>query len=186
MTFGTSRQMSFLDLGSSRAPGLANHFPEQGTEEAIRMTVISGKRCLRLSDHLGLFGSLVRMLLNSSRCDSMKCFLIWKAKTTPSRRLVFRLLPSMHHINGKEFSWLQTPVASKSIACSMQAAQKEAKRLHPRGFKNLATQIATETGSDDPNKFLNVEWIESLMGFPPGWTECEPSEMQSSQESLSK
>lgn len=35
------------------------------------------------------------------------------------------------------------------------------------------------------NGQLNPEWVEWLMGFPPGWTDCDPSETPSSRRSLS-
>ena len=37
-----------------------------------------------------------------------------------------------------------TPTANSSIACSMEAAKKEAERLHPQGRYTLATKVATD------------------------------------------
>ena len=37
-----------------------------------------------------------------------------------------------------------TPTANQSICCSMEAAKKEAERLHPHGRYTLATQIASD------------------------------------------
>jgi hypothetical protein len=37
-----------------------------------------------------------------------------------------------------------TPTANKSNSCSMEAALKEAQRLHPKGNYTLATQVATD------------------------------------------
>jgi hypothetical protein len=38
----------------------------------------------------------------------------------------------------------------------------------------------------DQHGSLNPTWVEWLMGFPEGWTDLKPSEMQSSRKSLSK
>lgn len=66
-----------------------------GSEEARRMTVTSGLKCLELYRNSGPLGSLVKMLLGSSIWRSTKCTLTWKTKVTPSKRLLFRLVPSM-------------------------------------------------------------------------------------------
>ena len=66
-----------------------------GSEEARRMTVTSGLKCLELYQNSGPLGSLVRMLLGSSIWRSTRCTLTWKTKVTPSKRLLFRLVPSM-------------------------------------------------------------------------------------------
>ena len=66
-----------------------------GSEEARKMTVTSGLKCLELYRNSGPLGLLVRMLLGSSIWRSTKCTLTWKTKVTPSKRLLFRLVPSM-------------------------------------------------------------------------------------------
>ena len=94
---------------------LASLSPLPGSEEARKMTVTSGQRCLELYRKSGPLGSLVRMLLESSAWNSTRCFLIWKASATPSRRLLFRLVPSMPH-TGETVSplWVGTPSTSTS------------------------------------------------------------------------
>lgn len=73
-----------------------------GSEEARRMTVTSGLKCLELYQNSGPLGSLVRMLLGSSIWRSTKCTLTWKTKVTPSKRLLFRLVPSMPRTGGTD------------------------------------------------------------------------------------
>lgn len=58
------------------------------------MTVTSGLKCLELYQNSGPLGSLVRTLLGSSIWRSTRCTLTWKTKVTPSKRLLFRLVPS--------------------------------------------------------------------------------------------
>lgn len=74
---------------------LASHSVQPGSDEARKMTVTSGLRCLELYGRSDPVGSLVRMLLESSRWRSTRCYLIWKASATPAKRLLFRLVPSM-------------------------------------------------------------------------------------------
>lgn len=73
----------------------ASRFPLPGSEEARKMTVTSGLKCLELYQNFSPLGSLVRMLLGSSIWRSTRCILTWKTKVTPSKRLLFRLVPSM-------------------------------------------------------------------------------------------
>ena len=64
------------------------------------MTAISGQRCLTLSRHSGPLGSLVKMLLVTYPWASTKCFLTWRDRATPHKRLLFRLVPSMPRTGG--------------------------------------------------------------------------------------
>lgn len=83
-----------------------------GSEEALRMTVTSGLKCLELYKKSGPLGSLVRMLVGSSVWRSTRCYLIWKVSGTPAKRLLFRLVPSMPNIEGIELPlFVGTPTA---------------------------------------------------------------------------
>ena len=73
----------------------ASRFPLPGSVEAARMTVTSGQKCSELYANSGPAGSLARMLLGSSIWRSTRCTLTWKMRVTPSKRLLFRLVPSM-------------------------------------------------------------------------------------------
>ena len=73
-----------------------------GSEEARKMTVTSGLKCLELYQNSGPLGSLVRMLLGSSIWRSTRCTLTWKTKVTPSKRLLFRLVPSTPRTGGTD------------------------------------------------------------------------------------
>lgn len=88
--------------------------------------------------------------------------------------IVYPLQPSALLTKGTGSGSWPTPTANGSIRCSMKAAYKEAKRLHPQGRYTLATKMAEMVGP--VNGFLNPVWIEWLMGFPLGWTELNNSE----------
>src|SRR5690242_18129952 len=66
---------------------------QPGGVEARKMTATSGRKCadlLRKSDRLG---SLLKTLLVTLPWGSTKCLLTWRPLVTPSRRLLFRLVP---------------------------------------------------------------------------------------------
>ena len=93
-----------LTLFRADSPASRSAFP--GSEEARRMTVISGLKCLELYQNSGPLGSLVRTLLGSSIWRSTRCTLTWKTKVTPSKRLLFRLVPLTRRTGGTEYvSW---------------------------------------------------------------------------------
>lgn len=79
-----------------------SHSVLPGSEEARRMTVTSGRKCSELYASCGPVGSLVRTLLESSLWRSTRCTLTWKTKVTPSKRLLFRLVPSMPRTGGTD------------------------------------------------------------------------------------
>lgn len=178
----------------------ASHFLLPGSDEAQKMTVISGQKCLELSWNSGPLGSLVRMLLESSVWRSTRCFLTWKVSATPHKRLLFRLVPSKPHTDATGAPLWPTPTARDCKgANSMEHLQREGKRNHadqlanavklwptPRvggskgksqsGVKHgdLAAVVfmyqTPTTGAGNGGQ-LNPMWVEWLMNFPLGWTE---------------
>lgn len=74
---------------------LASHSVQPGSDEARRMTVTSGLRCLELYRRSDPVGSLVKTLVGSSVWSSTQCYLTWKVSATPAKRLYFQLVPSM-------------------------------------------------------------------------------------------
>ena len=85
-----------------RADSPASRSALPGSEEARRMTVTSGLKCLELYQNSGPLGLLVRTLLGSSIWRSTRCTLTRKTKVTPSRRLLFRLVPLTPRTGGTD------------------------------------------------------------------------------------
>ena len=106
-----------------RADSPASRSALPGSEEARRMTVTSGLKCLELYRNSGPLGSLVRMLLGSSIWRSTRCTLIWKTKVTPSRRLLFRLVPSMPRTGGTDAPLWPTPTTDSASQRTKQYKQ---------------------------------------------------------------
>ena len=181
-------QMSMFSAEASLDPASRSALP--GSEEARRMTVTSGLKCLELYQNSGPLGSLVRMLLGSSIWRSTRCTLTWKTKVTPSKHLLFRLVPSTPRtgatdaplfpamtrfdatcgdLPGKEFTG--TLHAMKLIQAAKIWPTPIATDWKNRGCKdyrkNREFQLQTAVGGQ-----LNPDWVEWLQGFPIGWTEA--------------
>jgi len=67
--------------------------------------------------------------------------------------------------------WPTPRAADYKGATSPQAAQQARERI---GSCNLPEAAAESAGGGQ----LNPTWVEWLMGFPEGWTDCEDSETQ--------
>lgn len=92
---------------------LASHLVVPGSAEARRMTATSGRRCIELFARSCPVLSFVKMLLGMSAWDSTRCLLTWSVRTTPRKRLLFRLRASAPRTRETEFSlWLGTLTAS--------------------------------------------------------------------------
>jgi len=110
------------------------------------MTVRSGRKCSELLGKPSLLGSLVRMLLESSRWNSTISFLTWKASATPRGRLLFRLVPSMPDTDGTEFGSSQDSLWSTPQARDFRSGDDpngiRATRKREQGWsQNLNDQV---------------------------------------------
>ena len=163
------------------------------------MTVTSGRKCLESCGSSGPLGSLQRMLVESSIWNSNLVVLTWKIKTIPSGRSLFQLAGSEPCIDGIESFLLPTPTAPGSHNVGTiqvwGGSGNRFRRLLPtpkaddgRRGKTIRGIYAPGDGLTNLDQGdgkpigcrLNPAWIESLMGFPIGWTDCDVSEMPSS------
>ena len=173
----------------------ANLSPAPGSNEAQRMTAISGRKCSELYASCGPVGSLVRMLLESSIWRSTRCLLTWKAKVTPRGRLYYQLAASMRRTGDTALQSRPTPRASSGTGPSMAPhrqggadlqtaavlyptpttkrlcggshALEKLKAMEAAGQITEAERRSMAAGNGGQ---LNPDWVEWLMGFPPGWT----------------
>lgn len=104
-----SRQTSFMNgstvvpYGASLEDFLVSPFPLPGSKEAREMTVISGLKCLALSEDFGRRLWWERTLLASSVWRSTMCLLTWRPKVTPAGRSYYQLAVSAPHIDATEY-----------------------------------------------------------------------------------
>ncbi len=193
-----------LTLFPADSPASRSALP--GSEEALKMTVTSGRKCLELSKNCGPLGLLEKMLLESSVWRSTRCFLTWKASATKQGRLYFRLVPSMPRTGGIGAPLWPTP---KATDCKGSGPPGRRSAEHDREKRNLKGYIMYPTpttgaglcgGTGNYRQLkaleesgqiteeerqsmaagnggqLNPTWVEWLMGFPLGWTDLNVSE----------
>ena len=86
-----------------------------GSEEAKRMTVISGQKCSELSRRSDQLGCLEKMLLGSSIWASTKRYLTWRAKGISHDHFLFQLAPSVPCIKDTEYLLWPTPRANDAV-----------------------------------------------------------------------
>lgn len=136
----------YIALLSSVEDSPVNHSPLPGNNEARRMTVTSGRKCLESYTNYTPLGCLVRMCLESSIWRSTRCVLTWKRKATKSNRLIFQLAPSMPRTKESELQlWLATPTASTS-SNGRSERFKRGRTPNPQEFVQMwPTPCASET-----------------------------------------
>jgi hypothetical protein len=71
-----------------------------------------------------------------------------------------------------------TPTARLDESQRQSSPELASQRYHEQHRRDLDDAVALTTGGP-----LNPTWVEWLMGFPEGWTDCEPSETPSSPKS---
>ena len=241
-----STQLSFAELTSLPADTRANLFHKPGSDEARKTTAISGLKCLELSEKQGRILCLLKTLLVTSQWVSTMCWMTWRVKVTPRKRLLFQLVPKTQSIEEIGFGLWPTPSATPrgahtgAIAGSVAedgksrvsangtkwgATLETAVKMWPTptqdsvnerikeysqggtpltmavkmwptptcrdhkgarlpetilktGRNPLTNSLADATATTNPAEAgklagsLNPQWVEWLMGYPPGWTDC--------------
>ena len=184
-------------LTSSQEDIPASPSRQPGSAEAIKMTDISGRRCLELSKLSGPAGSLEKMLLATSLWASTRCYLTWKPQATPAGATLFRLSPQTPHTDETDAGLWPTPdtkgftndgslqMLSKMVADRSQwsamanrAGCKQKERIWPtptaRDWKGPSGRALKGEAKDLPSEAggsLNPNWVEWLMGYPVGYTD---------------
>lgn len=90
----------------------ANRSLLPGSEEARKMTAISGRNIYDSYKRFVPNGSLPKMLLATSTWASTKCFLTWRVRATNGGRLLFRLAVLMPRIEETGCGLWATPNAA--------------------------------------------------------------------------
>ena len=114
-----------------------NRSPLPGSAEARRMTVSSGRKCSELSEKSGPLGLLAKMLLESSAWHSTMCYLTWKPKATPRKRLYFQLRASAPRTGEiGHVLWVGTPEAANANH-NIRSKRFRSKTLNPVEFVQM-------------------------------------------------
>ena len=161
----------FQTATSSQQDTHASHLVRLGSDEARKMTVTSGRKYLPLCKRSGRLGAFSRMFLDTSVWASTKCYLTWKAKATPSNRLLFQLAPSMPRTDETGSGLWPTPRASEWKGTGPLGSKSHNHRLE-KGYLDATVQERNQVSGS-----LNPAWVEHyLMGYPRGWTNLETSQ----------
>lgn len=122
------------------------------------MTVTSGRNCLELCKKSGQLGLLVRTLLESSQWHSTQCYLTWKVRATPHRRLLFQLAPQMPRTDATGVRLWPTPKATDykgSGPIGSKSAEHDLKHGNLKGVVMYATPQARDYWTGQRERWLN-------------------------------
>ena len=113
-----------------------------GSSEAQKMTAHSGLKCYESYERWLPDMSLLRMLLESSEWNSTQCYLTWKIRVTPAKRLLFQLAVSMPRTDEiGSGSLLHTPTAQP---CNLWPTPTQNGNYNRKGLsKNSGDGLAT-------------------------------------------
>ena len=158
-----------------------------GSDEARKMTVQSGLKCLESSTRQGPPGLLERMLAASSAWNSTKCLLTWKWKATPQGRSILELSASTPRTAGCESG------LSDTIPTPATRDYKGGCESNPYDTLDSLVETGATKNGDGKKTGLKLQpaFVEWMMGYPLGFTHVEsqdskPSATPSSLPSRSK
>ena len=154
-----------------QADFLVSHSAQPGSEEARKMTVTSGLKCLELSGNSGPLGLLERMCLESSIWHSTRCLLTWKTKATNAGASLFRLAVSMPRTGGNDAPFWPTP----STGASLCGGTGNFKTLQKMAEKGLITEEERRQLSQGNGGKTNPGLVEWLMGYEQTFTSLIPT-----------
>ena len=141
---------------------LVSHTVLPGSERAIRMTAISGRKLLEFCPKSGRIGLLVKTLLTFSTWGSMDSFLIWKISATRQQRLVFRLTQLVYQRWNGTSGLLPRPMKSDSKGSGYD------RYLGSKKCKGNFREVIRDSKED--GIYPNPDFAEWVKGFPIGWT----------------
>ena len=160
-----------------------------GSRVAMEMTAISSQRCYDLLKLSGLDGSLLKMYGALFRCRwaSTAVYLKWKILVTESKHFLPVLSVSMPAIEGNDAGlWATASKQWPTPKSSISGPDYDRMNRKESGGDDLVTAVARSSRiwpTTLAGGSLNPQWVEWLMGFPIGWTDCDVSETPSSAKS---
>ena len=140
-------------------------------DSPVSLSLLPGQKCAELSENSGPLGSLVRMCLESSIWHSTRCFLTWKTKDTPHRRLLFRLAVLMPHTSEIESQLWPTPSTGAAL-CAGTGNFQTLLRMQEKG---MITEEERKELSKGNGGRTNPELIEWMMGYQKAFTQLLPT-----------
>ena len=134
-------QMDLFQTATSSQPDThANLGVLPGSEEAVKMTDISGRTYFPLLKENDPLGAFSKMFMGTSQWVSTKCYLTWKGKATPQGRSLFQLVP-LTHLTEETGSGSSVEMWPTPRACSAMSAENIQNRVNDK-FPNLESEVA--------------------------------------------
>lgn len=158
----------------SHSSQVAHHVspsPLPGSEEAKKMTDISGLKCYESSEKSSPLGSYLKMCLGSSLWRSTRCLLTWKTKATPLNRILYRLAVSMPRTNENASPLWPTP----STGAALCGGTGNFKTLIAMRDAGIITEEERRQLSQGNGGKTNPGLLEWLMGYEQEFTKLIPT-----------
>lgn len=157
-----------------------SHIALSGSDWLKMMNGTSGRNSCGLLENFSPNTLLVKMLMASYQQYMSPFAPTWKKKVTKSGRSVYRLTLSVRTMKDTGFVSLASPSASQDFKPIRKQTPTE------RGGKHGKT-LCSSLGIIFPERigqYINPQFAEWMMGFPPGWgaindssSECSAMEM---------
>ena len=152
----------------------ASHSPLPGTDEARKMTATSGRKCYESYGKSHPLGSLVKTCLESSIWHSTRCFLTWKTKDTPHKRLLFRLAASTPRTKETGSVFWPTPSTGAAL-CGGTGNFQTLMAMKNAGLISEEERRQLSQGNGGKTNPGLLEW---LMGYEQEFTRLIPTPTQ--------
>lgn len=145
----------------------ASHSPLPGSDEARQMTVTSGRKCIESYGKFSPLGCFSKKLLDSSLWRSTRCYLTWKAQSTPANHLLFRLAVSTPRTKDTAYVLWPTPSTGAAL-CGGTGNFKTLKYMQEAG---IITEEERKEFSKGNGGKANPEFLSWLMGYERLWVD---------------
>ena len=143
-----------------------------GSDEARKMTAISGRKCLELYRRSGPPIRISIMLLASSTWGSTRRYLIWKPQATKQGRLYFRLVPLTPPTdvtgaqlwatpNTMDYMPQRSPEALKRQAETTRKGRTRPANLREQVCEETVAMWPTPSASDCGRTKINPHWTKN-------------------------
>ena len=178
---------------------LANHSPMRAKEKGLRTNATFGQPSKESFPMCNLLGCSLKTSLDMSRWGCGRSCQIWKDLVSDARGACSERSKLARHIDesGSSSSAWPTPTTQEVEHPSAEICPKTGRRISKDGGSTHSLGLADQVGNAENNAptngpldravprdptsplgQLNADWVEILMGYQVGWTDCGPSEMR--------
>ena len=162
-------EQDYIQLTLFQEDSPASHFPLPGSNEAKRMTVTSGRKCLELLENSNRNGLSERMFLDLFEQHLKTYFPNLKKKTMKQGLTVAKLGMLEGCLEEKELLLWPRPTTGAPL-CGGTGNFRQMEKLRDCKIITEEERKNLVCGSGGKSNPALMEW---LMGFPIGWTDLD-------------